>query len=433
MKLRDFISRLESEKKIMHINREVSTNQEAAAYLKKYDGVPLIFENAKTQEGKGMPIVGNLLSSVELIEEGMQINKGQFISRMIEALGKPGHVEKVANSDYEYFDPDLSLIPILMHYPLDQGPYITSAVVFSNRNGVKNMSFHRLTPIGKDRLVGRLVEKRDLHRFYEDAKAHGEDVDIAITIGNSIGVMLAGATSVEHGNYELGLASALENGIEVVDAKTNSAEYPADSEIVLEGKILHDEVAKEGPFVDLTNTYDIVREQPVFAIDKIAIKKSAIYQALLPGGNEHKLLMGLPRTPTIYKALKDDGIGVVGVYLTPGGSGWLDAVIAIRKKSDDEPKKAIEAAIKGHRSLKKITIVDEDVDITNPDDVNYAVTMYWHAGKEQVLDNIKGSSLDPMATPDGMGSKLAIDATKPLDVPQEKLLKMKKAGMNINV
>jgi UbiD family decarboxylase len=318
MKLRDFISRLESEKKIMHINREVSTNQEAAAYLKKYDGVPLIFENAKTQEGKGMPSVGNLLSSVELIEEGMQINKGQFISRMIEALGKPGHVEKVANSDYEYFDPDLSLIPILMHYPLDQGPYITSAVVFSNRNGVKNMSFHRLTPIGKDRLVGRLVEKRDLHRFYEDAKAHGEDVDIAITIGNSIGVMLAGATSVEHGNYELGLASALENGIEVVDAKTNSAEYPADSEIVLEGKILHDEVAKEGPFVDLTNTYDIVREQPVFAIDKIAIKKSAIYQALLPGGNEHKLLMGLPRTPTIYKALKDDGIGVVGVYLTPG-------------------------------------------------------------------------------------------------------------------
>jgi len=57
--------------------------------------------------------------------------------------------------------------------------------------------------------------------------------------------------------------------------------------------------------------------------------------------------------------------------------------------------------------------------------------MYWRAGKEYVFDNVKGSSLDPMATPDGMGSKLAIDATKPLDVPKEKLLKMKKANMDI--
>ncbi|MFP3278882.1 MAG: UbiD family decarboxylase, partial [Candidatus Micrarchaeota archaeon] len=180
-------------------------------------------------------------------------------------------------------------------------------------------------------------------------------------------------------------------------------------------------------------TYDIVREQPVFAIDKIAMKKEPIYQALLPAGNEHKLLMGLPRTPTIYKAVKEAGIDVVGVYLTPGGSGWLDAVISIRKKSDDEPKKAIEAAIKGHRSLKRITIVDDDVDITNPDEVSYAVTMYWRAGKEYVFNNVKGSSLDPMATPDGMGSKLAIDATKPLDVPKEKLLKMKKANMDITL
>ncbi|MFP3289233.1 MAG: UbiD family decarboxylase [Candidatus Micrarchaeota archaeon] len=433
MKFRDFINKLDSEKKIIHITKEVSTNKEAAAYLKKYDGTPLIFENVKTERGKGMRIVGNLLSSVELIEEGMQISKGQFISKMIEALDKPASFEKVSNADFEYFEPDLSLIPILHHYPLDQGPYITSAVVFAHRNGIRNMSYHRLTPIGKDRLVGRLVEKRDLHTLYEDAKAHGEDVDVAITIGNSVGVLIAGATSIEQGKYELGIASALENGLKVVGAKTNSAEYPVDSEIVLEGKILHDETAKEGPFVDLTATYDIVREQPVFAIDKIAMKKEPIYQALLPAGNEHKLLMGLPRTPTIYKAVKEAGIDVVGVYLTPGGSGWLDAVISIRKKSDDEPKKAIEAAIKGHRSLKRITIVDDDVDITNPDEVSYAVTMYWRAGKEYVFNNVKGSSLDPMATPDGMGSKLAIDATKPLDVPKEKLLKMKKANMDIKL
>ncbi len=246
-------------------------------------------------------------------------------------------------------------------------------------------------------------------------------------------MLIGGATSVERGFYELKIASALEHGIEVVKAKTNSIEYPADAEIVLEGRLLHDETAKEGPFVDLTNTYDIIREQPVFAIDAIAMKAGPIYQALLPGGNEHKILMGAPRAPTIFKAVKEAGIDVVDVYVTEGGSGWLDAVISIRKRSEEDPKKAIEAAIKGHKSLKKITIVDDDIDITNPNEVNYAVTMYWQAGKESVISGVKGSTLDPMATPDGIGSKLAIDATKPLNVPDEKLVKFKKAKMEFSV
>jgi UbiD family decarboxylase len=240
---------------------------------------------------------------------------------------------------------------------------------------------------------------------------------------------VAGATSVERGSYELGIAAALESGIEVTKARTNDTRYPSDTEVVLEGRILHDETAKEGPFVDLTNTYDVVRIQPVFVIDKIALRKRAVYHALLPGGTEHRLLMGAPRTPTIHKALREAGIDVANVYLTEGGSGWLDAVVAIRKKSDDDPRVAVDAAIRGHRSLKKITIVDSDVDVTDPNEVNYAVTMYWDAGKELVLKDVKGSSLDPMASPEGMGSKLAIDATRPLFVPAEKELKMRKAEL----
>src|SRR5208283_106691 len=189
--------------------------------------------------------------------------------------------------------------------------------------------------------------------------------------------------------------------------QTNDTSYPTDTEIVLEGKILQDETTTEGPFVDLTNTYDVVRVQPVFVIDKIVMRRNAVYHALLPGGTEHRLLMGAPRTPTIYKALKEAGVDVTNVYLTEGGSGWLDAVVAIRKKSDADARIAIDAAIRGHRSLKKITIVDSDVDVTNPNEVNYAITMYWDAGKEVVMKGVKGSSLDPMATPDGIGSKLA--------------------------
>ncbi|MGA8710542.1 MAG: UbiD family decarboxylase [Thermoplasmata archaeon] len=423
MKFRDFLGQLDSEGRLNRVPQPVNPKFEIATLLKRYDGRPTLFENV---EGSTLPVAGNLLSSMDLLSKSLGIRKEDWIAQLNLAMKNPGTVRE-GRGDLEYFAPDLNLLPILTHYPKDQGLYVTSGVVFAQRGGARNMSFHRLSRIGNDRFVGRLVEKRDLHTMYLDAKEHGEDLDVSVGIGNSSGVLVAGATSVERGLFELGIAAALEGGIEVTKAATNSTSYPVDTEIVLEGKILHDETATEGPFVDLTNTYDVVRAQPVFVIDKIGLRKNAVYHALLPGANEHRLLMGAPRTPTIYQALRAADIDVQNVYLTEGGSGWLDAVVAIRKKSDRDPAIAIEAAIRGHRSLKKITIVDSDVDVTDPNEVNYAVTMYWEAGKEVVMKGVKGSSLDPMATPDGIGSKLAIDATRPLLVPAERQLKMQKA------
>ena len=425
MRFRDSLERLEASGRLLRVKEHVSPKFEISALLKKHEGRPVLFENV---DGSTIPVAGNLLSSMELLCESLGFPKEEWIDRLSRAMKNPGPVTE-GRGDFEYVEPDLDRVPILTHYPSDQGVYITSGVVFARRGNVRNMSFHRLSRIGKDRFVGRLVEHRDLHTMYLDAKAHGEDVPVSVAIGNRSGVLIAGATTVERGQYELGIAAALENGIEVTPARTNDTSYPIDTEIVLEGKILHDETTSEGPFVDLTNTYDVVREQPVLVVDRIALRKNAVYHALLPGGNEHRLLMGAPRTPTIYQALKAAGIDVVNVFLTEGGSGWLDAVISLRKRSDADPRAAIDAAIRGHRSLKKITIVDADVDVTNPHEVNYALTMYWEAGKEVVMKDVKGSSLDPMATPDGIGSKLAFDATRPLVVPREKELKMRKAEL----
>jgi UbiD family decarboxylase len=425
MKFRDSLAKLDAEGRLLHVKEAVSPKFEISGLLRQHEGRPVLFEHVK---GSSIPVAGNLLSSMDLLCENLGFSKGEWIERLDSALRHPGPITE-GPGEFEYVEPDLDLLPLLTHYPHDQGIYITSGVVFSRRGEQRNMSFHRLSKLGKDRCVGRLVERRDLHTMYLEARDHGEDVSVAVAIGNRAGVLVAGATSVERGQYELGIAAALEHGIEVARAKTNDTSYPSDTEIVLEGKILHDETTTEGPFVDLTNTYDVVREQPVFAIDRIALRKNAVYHALLPGGNEHRMLMGAPRTPTIYRSLRAAGIDVVNVFLTEGGSGWLDAVVAIRKHREEDPRVAIEAAIRGHPSLKKVTIVDADVDVTNPHEVNYALTMYWEAGKEFVLRNVKGSSLDPMATPDGIGSKLAFDATKPLHVPPEKELKMRKAEL----
>ena len=425
MKFRESLGKLDREGRLFRVKETVSPRFEVPGLLRRYEGRPVLFEHV---EGSSIPVAGNVLSSMDLLCENLGFPKEQWIERLDSALQHPGPITE-GPGEFEYVEPDLDRLPILTHYPHDQGLYVTSGVVFSRRGNQRNMSFHRLSKIGKDRFVGRLVERRDLHTMYLDARDHGEDVSVAVAIGNRAGVLVAGATSVERGQYELGIAAALEQGIEVARAKSNETSYPSDSEVVLEGKILHDETATEGPFVDLTNTYDVVREQPVFVIDRIALRKDAVYHALLPGGNEHRMLMGAPRTPTIYQALRAAGIDVANVFLTEGGSGWLDAVVSIRKHRDEDPRVAIEAAIRGHPSLKKVTIVDADVDVTNPHEVNYALTMYWEAGKEVVFRKVKGSSLDPMATPDGIGSKLAFDATKPLRVPPEKELKMRKAEL----
>ena len=429
MKFREFLSRLDAEGMLTRVQEEVDPQYGVSAWLRKHEGHPLLFERVK---GSAIPVAGNLLSGMDLLCQSLGISKPEWIGRLTSAMRTPGEVRESSGA-FDYREPDLDLLPILTHYPRDQGRYVTSGVVFARYGERRNLSFHRLARIGPDRFVGRLVEKRDLHRMYEAARDHGEDVEVSIGIGNSSGVLVAAATSVEGEQFELGMAAALEQGLAVTKARTNGTSYPIDTEIVLEGRILHDESAEEGPFVDLTNTYDVVRRQPVFVIDRLALRRNPVYHALLPGGHEHRLLMGAPRTPTIYRALKEAGIAVTNVHLPEGGSGWLDAVVAIRKRSEADPRVAIEAAIRGHRSLKRITVVDSDVDVTDPHEVDYAVTMYWDAGKEVVLRGVKGSSLDPMASPEGIGSKLAIDATRPLVVPADKALKMRRADLAFEV
>ena len=150
-------------------------------------------------------------------------------------------------------------------------------------------------------------------------------------------------------------------------------------------------------FVDMTGTYDGLRQQPVVKITKITHRKNPIYQATRPGRTEHRLLMGMPKEPTIYKAVNEVA-DCVNVNLTPGGCSWLNVVVQIKKKGPDDGKKAIDAAFKGHPSLKHVTVVDEDIDLFDPNDVEWAITTRFQAHKNLYLyPGQPGSSLDPSA------------------------------------
>ena len=101
--------------------------------------------------------------------------------------------------------------------------------------------------------------------------------------------------------------------------------------------------------------------------------------------------------------------------ITPGGCSWLHGVLQIEKNSPDDGKKAIDAAFKGHKSMKHVVVVDEDIDIHKPSDVEWAIATRFQAEKDIVIKKEKGSSLDPSADSDMTTSKVGVDATVPWD------------------
>ena len=276
-----------------------------------------------------------------------------------------------------------------------------------------NASFHRMMVVGKNKLVIRILP-RHLHSFMEKAEERGENLQIAFAVGTPINAMLAAATSVELGFNEMTIANSL-SYIRMVELE-NGIMVPADSEFVYVGEITK-ETHSEGPFVDLTETLDIVREQRVIKINKIYHRKEPIHHVLLPGGLEHKILMGMPREPTIWKEVEKAGIEVKGVNITPGGCSWLHGVVAINKKKDDDGKKAIKAAFNGHKSMKHVIIVDDDINIFDPNEVEWAIATRFQANKDMIIkEGVKGSSLDPSAdVKTRMTTKVGFDCTKPLE------------------
>lgn len=303
---------------------------------------------------------------------------------------------------------DLSSIPVMTHFPKDAGPYITSGIVFSRYGDVENASIHRMLVLDKDHVAARLVEGRHTHTLLKRALGDGKELPVAMAIGVHPAVTFASCSRVAWGD-ELAFAATLLGGELPVRRCSNGVLVP-DAEIVLEGFIGAERHA-EGPFVDITGTYDIIRNEPVIRFTGMYKRPGAVYHGILPGGNEHKLLMGAPYEPIIYRAVA--GVtDVKNVSLTRGGCGYLHAVIQIKKNTEGDAKNAIMATFAAHTSVKHVVVVDEDIDIFNPEDIEFAIATRVRGDKDlMVITGVRGSSLDPCRQENGTNVKIGLDAT----------------------
>jgi len=408
--MRDYLNQIDVKK----CEELISTNL-ISKQISKDKEVPTLYK----LKNYNFPIASGLISSRELFATALGIKKDQiisFITDKLDKLKKPSKIDKaefLANKIDVNQNTDLEkYIPMINFY--GDKKYVTSSIIivkFPDENR-QNMSFHRLMYLGANKFAIRIVPQRHLDKAYLNAMEHDIELEIAIVCGVHPAIEICASFSAPQLD-ELSLASTFLKDLKIFRL-SNGLLVPFKAEFVFEGRITK-EMADEGPFVDLTGTADIIRSQPILEIDKLYFKNNPIFRTILPGAQEHKILMGVPQEPRMFTFISNTVSTVKNVILTTGGNSWFHAVVQIKKRTEGDAKNTILAALAAHPSLKRVIVVDEDINIYDSDDVEWAVATRVQPDKDILLiPNSKGSSLDP-SSKNSITCKWGIDATKPLE------------------
>ena len=415
--LRSYISLIKKSKELKTVKSKVSTKYEIAGITAKVDGsYAVLFENIKESNFR---LISNLVGTRKRFAQAVGSEEKSIHDKVISGIKKAKKPKIVPSGKFmENSSRDLSILPIVTHFEKESGPFITSSIVYvkNPETGEQNSSFHRMMPIDKTHFSIRMVEGRHLHRCFIDAKDHGEDLKIAITVGVHPAISIAGAYQADWGKDEISIANSLLGGkLTLSKLPSSGLNVPSGTEIVMEGKVLKDKTHPEW-MVEMLQTYDHSRNQPVFELENLYYRNNAIFHDVLSGFSEHRLLMGMPIESKLNGDLKKAFPQTRQVSMTNGGCNWLHAVVQIKKTSDSDPKKIIKKTFESHRSLKQVTIVDEDIDPNNAESVEYAMATRFQADKDLViLTKVRGSSLDPSSDQKKLQTaKMGIDATRSL-------------------
>ena len=371
--------------------------------------------------GHAVPVVANLLAGRNWIGDCLGVREDALLDRYQDAVRNPLPWVEVADGPVQavvHRDVDIAKqLPVPTHNELDSGPYISAGLMISRNpaNGIQNVSIHRCQISGKDR-IGVLLLPRHTWTYARMAEEAGQALEVAIVIGVDPASLLASQAIVPLDYDEMGIAGALHGApVEMVKCKTNNVRVPARAEIVLEGRVLPNVAEPEGPFGEFPQYYGRRANRHVIQVDAITHREKPIFHTIVGGGMEHLLLGGLPREATLLETLQRNDPSVLDVHLSRGGVCRYHLVVKIRKKQEGQAKNIMMGAFAGHYDIKQVIVVDEDVNIHDPEAVEWAVATRFQADQDLlVVGNTQSSKLDPTTTDDGVGAKMGLDATIPL-------------------
>ena len=421
--LREWLDHLAARGRLAVLKPNIGLKFELAAYAKRLDGLrATVFPQPG---GHAIPVVSGLVSDRGWIAEAMGLEPAEMLAAFQAAASNPTPWQEVKSApaqEIAHRAPlDLAkILPLPTHNEHDGGPYIAAGIMIvrNPKTGKQNVSIHRCQLTGPNRL-GVLVLPRHTFTFHRMAEEAGEPLDAAIVIGVDPLTLLASQAIVPIDHDELEIAGSLQGRpLPVVKCLTSDIRVPAEAEIVVEGRFLPKVREPEGPFGEFPQYYGERAPREVMEIVAVTHRKDAIFHTVVGGGLEHQLLGAIPKEATLLTHLKRNFPNVLDVHLSPGGVMRFHLYVKMKKTQEGQGKNVILGAFAGSFDLKHVIVVDEDVDIHNPAEVEWAVATRFQADRDLVIvPESQGSKLDP-SNRDGVGAKMGIDATKPLQAPE---------------
>jgi 4-hydroxy-3-polyprenylbenzoate decarboxylase len=448
--LRDFIKQLEQQGELKRIIAEVDPNLEMTEIcdrVLKQGGPALLFENPK---GFNIPVLCNLFGTPKRVAMGMganEVSELREIGKLLAFLKEPeppkgmkdafekipvfkqvlNMTPKMVSSPVcqeiilEGDEIDLSQYPIQTCWPGDAAPLITWPLVITKgpNKTRQNLGIYRQQVIAKNKVIMRwLTHRGGALDFREWQQAHPDKpFPIAVALGADPATILAAVTPVPDTLSEYGFAGLLRGSkTEVAQCLTNDLQVPANSEIVLEGFIYPDEMAKEGPFGDHTGYYNEVDEFPVFTIERITQRRNPIYHSTYTGRPpDEPAILGVALNEVFVPILQKQFPEIIDFYLPPEGCSYRMAVISMKKQYAGHAKRVMLGTwsyLRQFMYTKFVIVVDEDINVRNWEDVIWAITTRMDPARDlTILENTPIDYLDFASPVSGLGSKVGFDAT----------------------
>src|SRR5688500_14776473 len=378
------LARLRAAARVRTLNREADPDLEIAALMKRLDGAEaLFFPKVKRH---GLPVLGNLLCSQANCEAAFGVGYREIRDFVARALGNPVAPERVAAAPCQEHvhteDFDIGrMLPVLRYTEADSGRFITAGIVIVRdpQTGVYNASYHRLQLLGPRQTAIKLDFGRHLRFAYERAQKMKQDLPIAVCIGTDLAVHYTAATmgaQMPESADELAIAGGLRGSpLPVVKCITHDLLIPAETEIVLEGKLRWEGTVREGPFAEFIGYLSPEGDAPVFDVAALTHRTDPIYFAINGYGRETVMLRKYVMEASLLKALQASVPIIDDAEMTAGGLHRFIAVLSVKKTSPQQEglqRNAILAAFATLKDLDLVIAVDDDIDIRDPVDVEYA-------------------------------------------------------------
>jgi len=409
--MRAYIDTLAAQGRLRVIEREVSGQHELAAVTQrsqKESDAPLLFRRVA---GSAHPVMTNVFGSRDRLAE--MLGGGRFCQRWVELMGTPVIPPVQVDEPPGLVELKLTDLPQITYFERDGGPYLTAGVFLANEpdTGVPNLSFHRAQIISDTELRIRLGASHHLTQYQTKAEARGEALEAAILLGPPPSLVPPAPAPIAYDESEIDVAGRIQGApLRMRRCRTVAIDVPADTEIVIEGRILPHVRRPEGPFGEFMGFYVPVGDNHVFEVTAVIGRRDALFHALICGSPEDMRLLELSVATRVYQALKAASLrGIIDVACVPM---VMSTVVQIEQMYEGHARQVMLTAMgANHDWSKTVFVVDDDVDINDFNDVWWAYLTRGRADtRSLVIPDIPGFYRDPKK--DYFG-RLGIDATVP--------------------